>query len=125
MQVRSVSPRVGQIVIGTEEHYCWLGGILKAIVVLNLLDALFTLAWVRMGLAVEANTFLHDLVHEQALSFMLAKLALVSLGAIFLWRIRTRPLAVVGIFGTFFVYYLVFLYHLQYSSHLLLGVLGW
>ncbi len=117
--------RAGRIAIGTREHFRWLEGILKSVVVLNLLDALFTLAWVRTGQAEEANALLRDLVNDQALAFIMAKLGLVSLGAIFLWRIRRRPLAVVAIFASFLVYYLVFLYHLEFSSHLLIGLLDW
>ncbi len=33
--------------VGTPEHFRWLHGIVKAVLVLNLLDALFTLLWVR------------------------------------------------------------------------------
>ena len=108
------------LAVGTAEHFRWLHGLVKSIIVLNLLDGVFTLAWVQAGLAEEANALLADLVMDQAVLFMLAKLALVSLGAVYLWRIRTRPLAVVGIFGSFLIYYLVVLYHLHYTSLLLL-----
>jgi hypothetical protein len=33
----------------------WLHGIVKTVLVLNLLDAIFTLVWVRFGYAREAN----------------------------------------------------------------------
>ena len=39
--------------IGTPQHYRWLEGIVKVTLVLNLLDAIFTLIWVRLGLASE------------------------------------------------------------------------
>ncbi len=102
--------------IGTAEHFRWLQGIVKALVVLNLLDAVFTLLWVRLGVAVEANALLRDLVVEHPLAFVLVKLGLVSLGSLFLWLRRRRPLAVVAIFAAFFIYYLVLLHHLRFSS---------
>lgn len=102
--------------IGTREQYEWLLGVVKAVLVLNLLDAILTLWWVTHGQAVEANTLLRDLVVENPLQFVLAKIALVSLGSVFLWRFRTRPLAVIAIFGAFFVYYLVLLHHIRYWS---------
>lgn len=108
--------RLDSLEIGTREQYGWLLGIVKAVLVLNLLDAILTLWWVTNGLAVEANTFLRDLVVEDPLQFVLAKIALVSLGSVFLWRLRYRPLAVIAIFGAFFVYYLVLLHHIRFWS---------
>ena len=87
----------------------------------NLTGFVFTLAWVRSGLAVEANALLRDLVYEQALIFMLAKVLVVSVGALLLWKTRTRPLAVISIFVAFLAYYIVFLYHLENSSVFVLG----
>lgn len=125
---RSILPRRGLVplgpaplTIGTDQNYRWLESMVKNVLVLNLLDALFTLWWVGNGLATEANALLEDLV-EQPLMFVLAKLALVSLGSIFLWRLRRRPLAVIAIFGVFFAYYLVFLHHLRFSAVLLAEV---
>ncbi len=116
--------RVEPLRIGTPQQYQWLNGIVKGVIWLNLLDALFTLWWIRAGMAVEANVFLRDLANEQALAFVLAKLGLVSLGSLFLWRYRRRPLAVVAIFGAFLVYYLVLLRHLEFSSYFLRQFFG-
>jgi Domain of unknown function (DUF5658) len=110
----------GGLILGTPEQFRWVLGIIKAIMVLNLLDAVLTLMWVRNGLAVEANSLLRDLVTDHALGFVLAKLALVSLGCLVLWRRRHHPLALAAIFLVFLAYYLVFLYHLQFTSGLLL-----
>ena len=104
--------------LGTPQHFRWLKGIVKWVLVLNLCDALFTLVWVRLGLAREANTLLDELVNEHAVTFVATKLGLVSLGSWVLWRRRNRPLAVVAIFIAFVLYYLVLLYHLQYASGL-------
>lgn len=110
-----LSVRLTPAQIGTAQHYAWLESIVKALLVLNLFDAVFTLWWVGTGHATEANIFLSDLV-DRPLLFIVVKLSLVSLGSIFLWRMRTRPLAVVAIFGSFFVYYLVLLHHIRLST---------
>lgn len=106
-----------RVVVGTAEQIAWLDAIVRAVIVLNLLDAVFTLAWVRTGLAEEANALMRDLAHDQAVWFVLAKLALVSLGCVFLWRLRTHLLAVVGILVAFAVYYLVLLLHVAFWSY--------
>jgi hypothetical protein len=104
------------LVIGTPEHFRWLYAIAKWVLLLNLLDGVFTLIWVEFYGAGEKNIMLSDLVHTSALMFMLVKLTLVSLGILFLWRNRSNPLAVICLFFSFFSYYLVLLYHIQYSS---------
>jgi len=104
--------------IGTPQHFGWLLGIVKVVLVLNLLDAMLTLYWVRGGLATEANTLIDELVRENAIGFVSTKLALVGLGSWLLWNRRRHPVAVVGIFAAFVVYYLIFLHHLQYLSQL-------
>jgi hypothetical protein len=104
--------------VGTAEHFGWLQGIVKAVLVLNLLDALFTLVWVRWGLAREANPLIAQLVQEHAVGFVLVKLALVGLGSWLLWQRRERATAVIAIIAAFLAYYLVLLYHLQYASGL-------
>lgn len=104
--------------VGTEAQIAWLTGIVKAILVLNLLDALFTLLWVRAGLATEANSLMATLVNEHAVLFVTTKIALVSLGSLLLIRHRRRPAAVISIFIIFVVYYLILLYHLSYSNAL-------
>jgi len=115
----NTSRRAHVLVIGTSQHYRWLYGIAQALLVLNLLDGIFTLVWVQYFSAVEVNVMLRDLVHDNMLRFMLVKLTLVSLGTLYLWRNRDRPLAVISIFIAFFAYYLVLLYHLQYTTMVL------
>lgn len=102
--------------IGNAEQYSWVLSILKALLLLNLLDAIFTLWWVGTGVAVEANALLRDLVVDHPIRFVLTKLGLVSLGSLLLWRLRQHPLAVIAIFGAFFIYYLVLLHHLRFWS---------
>jgi len=106
----------GKLVIGTQQHFRWLDGIAKSILVLNLVDGVFTMIWVEFSQAQELNFMMRDLVHTSALSFMLVKLTLVSLGTLFLWRYRSNALAVISLFVAFFSYYWVLLIHLGYSS---------
>jgi hypothetical protein len=108
------------LVIGTPEHFRWLYSIAKWVLLLNLLDGVFTLIWVEFFGAGEKNIMLSDLVHSSALVFMLVKLTLVSLGVLFLWRNRSNPFAVICLFLAFFTYYLVLLFHIQYSSMMFL-----
>ncbi len=103
----------------SEEHvhqFRWLEGIIKSVIILNLLDALFTLFWVKSGIAKEANIFLQDSINNNPTTFMAIKISLVSFGSILLWRFRKRIFAVIGIFVVFFTYYLILLYHLKHST---------
>jgi len=116
----SASPRAPRI--GTPEHFRWLGNIVKVVLTLNLLDAIFTMVWVTAGLANEANPLLATLVRDHPLVFVAVKLSLVGGGSWLLWQHRKRPLAVVGIFVVFLSYYCLLLLHVGYLS-LILGTL--
>jgi len=99
--------------IGTYEHFRFLRGLVKSVLVMNLLDGLLTLVWIWTGVAEEANPLLAHLVNEQPVLFMGAKTTLVGLGSWLLWRHRKRKMAVVAIFVGFLAYYLILLYHLN------------
>jgi hypothetical protein len=98
--------------IGTLEHFRWLKGIIAATLILNLLDAIFTIVVVVSNRAREANPLMADLLASPGL-FMVVKLVLVSLGSYLLWKLRRHPLAVMAIFLAFLVYYCILLYHLN------------
>ena len=108
-----------QFTIGTAQHFRWLHNIVKVVLLLNLVDAIFTLFWVKTGLAVEANVLLRTPVEEHPLAFVLIKITLVSLGSLLLWKRRHHALAVVGLFVVFLVYYAVLLYHLRFASFII------
>lgn len=56
---KSVFPRGNsRLSIGNVQQFQWLDGIIKTVIVLNLIDALFTLFWAHAGLAKEANIVL-------------------------------------------------------------------
>ena len=107
--------------IGTAQHFRWLEGIVRAVLVLNLADALFTLVWIRSALASEANPLLRDLAHGHPAAFVAVKTALVGLASWLFWRHRQRPLAVVAIFLAFGVYYALLLAHLGFLSLVVRG----
>ena len=85
--------------------------VVVAVVVLNLLDAVFTLLWVELGIATEANILLTGLLDSSAVAFMVVKLALVSLGVMLLYRQRERRLAVVGLVVCMAAYNALLIYH--------------
>jgi hypothetical protein len=109
------------LLVGTPQHFRWLQGIVWVVLALNLADALFTLLWIRGGLASEANPLLHELAHGHPFAFLASKLAVVTLGSLLLWRQRQRPLAVVFIFVAFGLYYAVLLAHLGFLSAIVRG----
>lgn len=112
---REPQERLGSMTrkIGTLQHFRWLKGIVLAILILNVLDAVLTIAWISAGVAEEANPLLADLAHGAPWTFFLVKMALVGLGSLLLWRLRKRPAAVVSIFVGFLAYYFLLLYHLS------------
>ena len=110
----------GAIVRRADGEIRGLYGIAMWLLVLNLLDGMFTLLWIEHYGAQELNILMSDLAHGSPLLFMLVKLTLVGLGTLFLWRNRHRPLAVISLVVAFFSYYLVFLFHLQYASRVFL-----
>lgn len=99
--------------IGTLQHFRWLKNIVLATLVLNLLDAVFTIIWISTGAATEANPVLAEVAHEDPGLFVTVKFLLVGLGSLLLWRNRKRPGAVVSVFIAFLAYYFLLLYHLS------------
>jgi hypothetical protein len=118
MDVQATPSRSG-LRIGTSQHFRWLHSIVQWVLVLNLIDAVLTLFWVRFGFASEANTLMDELVNEHALLFVLVKISLVGMGSWLLWRQRQSAISVVAIFVAFMTYYVVLLYHLRYASGLI------
>lgn len=84
-----------------------------AVIVLNLADAVFTLLYVHAGLAREANPFMESALGGGSLTFMIVKLALVSLCVLLLVRLRARPAASAALVGSAIAYFWLFAYHLS------------
>ncbi len=114
-----IGQRRSLLSVGHPREFQWLGGIVKALHILNLLDAVFTLFWVSTGLAKETNVLLQNLVSEDPVLFVVVKISLVSLGSFLLWSRRTRPTAVIALIFVFMVYYYVLLVHLRFMSFVL------
>jgi hypothetical protein len=89
----------------------WQTRVVEAVLVLNLLDVVFTLIWVHTGLAREANPLLSHLVVAHPVVFVSAKVALVSFGSWVLWRYRQKQLAALAALLLVAAYYTVLLIH--------------
>lgn len=89
-----------------------------AILVLNLLDAIFTLLYTGVGVAAEGNPLMGHVLRSSPTAFMLVKLALVSLGVLMLWRLRHRRSAAVGLCATAVTYSMLVVYHLTEAHRL-------
>lgn len=81
--------------------------------VLNLLDAVFTLGWVEAGMAEEANPIMAALLDLSPVAFMAGKLALVGAGVFLLSTFYERVLARVALVGTAGLYGAIVAYHLS------------
>jgi hypothetical protein len=90
-----------------------LSVVAAAVLVLNLADALFTLIYVELGLAVEGNPLMSQPLGDGPLRFMLVKLALVSLGVLLLFRLRQRRAAAIALVASAVAYSSLFVYHLS------------
>jgi hypothetical protein len=93
--------------------YSWLLVAGAAVVILNLLDAMFTIFYIRSGVAVESNPLMDQALTASPVLFMIAKLGLVSLGVMLLWRLRDHRAARFGLVATSTVYMTLLVYHLS------------
>ena len=73
-----------------------VAGLILATWALNLADCFLTSRALGAGLATEGNRLVATLLHGGTVWGLTAKMALVSLGAYVLWRVRRHRFAVVG-----------------------------
>ena len=85
---------------------------LKAIICLNLLDAVFTMIWVMGGIAEEANPLMEYLLSESPAAFMCYKVLLVNMCVGLLWRLRSRKFARIAIIPVLITYISVVTFHI-------------
>lgn len=104
---------------GTDGETTQLRRVVGAVLGLNLVDALLTLAWVELGVAREANPLLAGLLALSPALFVAAKSALVSLGLGLLFLLRQRRMAVLGIWSALGLYLLVLGIHLHGASRVI------
>lgn len=102
----------------TTKHLTLLAGL---VIVLNLFDAVWTLSFVEAGVAEEANPLMSTALGHGPLGFMVAKLTLVSLSVLLLWRLRHRVGAALGLWSGVLAYSMVVAYHLSNAHHLVLA----
>lgn len=88
----------------------WLAA---AVLILNLVDGLLTLAVVESGSAGEANPLMATTLAWGSVWFMAVKLALVSLGVALLWRLRRRRSAVVALATSATAYAVLLVIHVH------------
>jgi hypothetical protein len=91
-------------------------------IVLNLLDALWTICFVKVGVAAEGNPLMASALTHGPVGFMIAKLSLVSFSVLLLWRQRHRKSAIVALASGAAAYSFVVAYHLS-NAHYLLSAL--
>lgn len=93
-----------------------------ALVVLNMVDAVFTLVWVKTGVAAEGNPFMDRAMAHGAVGFMVIKLALVSLGVLLLWRLRHRKAAAAALVASAIGYVSIVCFHLTAATHIVVSM---
>lgn len=93
-------------------------GLAIGVLVLNLLDALFTLIYMQLHLAEEANPLMSLAYRGSPVWFVAAKLGLVQLGLLVLFANRQNGLARLGLSGATVIYSGVVSYHLVFLAQL-------
>jgi hypothetical protein len=93
-------------------HGPLLGVLAAALILGNLLDALFTLTLLQLHLVYEANPLMRWVYEGSPLSFVITKLASVQLGFLMLWMHRHLPAAQMAMVAGAAAYTAVVAYHL-------------
>jgi hypothetical protein len=88
--------------------------LVRALLLLNLADCCFTIAWVCGGYATEANEAMALMLQMGPVPFAVAKNALVLGGAYVLFLRRRRFFAQVGLVTVTFAYLAVCAHHLRF-----------
>jgi uncharacterized protein DUF5658 len=91
---------------------------MAALLVLNLLDALFTLAFLQLHLAEEANPLMAAAYAGSPVLFLVLKLALVHGGALLLWLHRSTPAARGALAAGVALYAAIVVYHCSFAARL-------
>ena len=90
-----------------------------ALVIMNLLDAVFTLVYICSGVATESNPIMNHFLQMGPVMFVMTKMALVSLAVFLLIRLlKRRQAASLALIGTSAAYALLICYHIS-AVHLL------
>jgi len=96
-----------------------------ALLLLNLADALFTLAFLQLHLAEEANPLMAAAYAGSPVLFLIVKLALVHSGAVLLWLHRATAAARGAMAAGVALYAAIVVYHCSFVARLIVsGVSG-
>jgi hypothetical protein len=90
-----------------------------ALLLLNLADALFTLAFLQLHLAEEANPLMAAAYAGSPILFLAVKLALVHSGALLLWIHRAAAAARAAMAAGVALYGGIVVYHCSFAARLL------
>lgn len=117
----AVAAAAAVVKVEGEEARSWSGFVgfglatsLVALLVLNLLDGLFTLSFLQLGLAEEANPLMRWAYERSPLAFMASKLLLVHLGAWMLWINRHSEAARAALAAGVLLYAGIVAYHCSF-----------
>ncbi len=94
------------------------------LVVLNLLDGLFTLTFLQMEVAEELNPLMRVAYEHSPLAFMAVKVTIVSLGLTLLCLHRSMRISQRAIQAGAALYCVIDVYHLAFLTHLFLHGVG-
>ena len=89
-----------------------------ALLVLNLLDGLFTLTFLQLEVAEELNPLMRLAYERSPLLFMLAKLVIVNAGLSLLCVHRGMAASRIAIRAGALIYAVINVYHLAFLAHL-------
>jgi hypothetical protein len=91
------------------------------LLLLNLLDGFFTLMFLQLKVAEEANPLMKMAYNHSPLAFMLLKLAVVHAGVALLWANRETKVARTAMNAGVLLYAVIVAYHLSFLLTLLAG----
>ncbi len=94
------------------------------LLVLNLLDGLFTLTFLQLEVAEELNPLMRVAYEHSPLSFMAIKVTIVSLGLTLLCLHRSMRLSQRAIQAGAALYVVIDVYHLAFLAHMCLQGIG-
>jgi hypothetical protein len=89
-----------------------------ALLVLNLLDGLFTLTFLQLDVAEELNPLMRAAYEFSPLLFMVAKLVIVNAGLTLLCLHRSMRASRLAIRAGALIYAVITVYHLAFLAHL-------
>jgi Domain of unknown function (DUF5658) len=91
-----------------------------ALLMLNLMDGLFTLLFLQLGVAEELNPLMRLAYEQSPLVFMFSKLIIVNAGLWLLCLHRRLTASRIAIRAGAVVYGIIVVYHLAFLTHLVL-----